>query len=175
MPERWVRFHSLPQSKRYPTSPREHAEVLRRYNAVLTAVLGESRSAPIYLVTVEYGARASVPGESGPGACATAGEPIHVGLHPDAVWWMQATDPDDPEMVYGIHVSRRVFTRGNLDDLLGYVSEDRASDVVVADDSLHWLFAPYDGGMDVIAPSVAQRDRLAARFSEWLSQRPDGL
>ena len=49
------------------------------------------------------------------------------------------------------------------------------SGVIVTDVALRWLFHPYDGGMDVIAPSVRERDRLAARFHTWLSDRPDGL
>ena len=47
--------------------------------------------------------------------------------------------------------------------------------MLVADVALRWLFHPYDGGMDVIAPSVQQRDHLAARFRTWSSDRPDGL
>jgi hypothetical protein len=31
------------------------------------------------------------------------------------------------------------------------------------------------GELTVIAPSVAERDRLAARLRDWRSARPDGL
>jgi hypothetical protein len=34
-PERWVHFHSLPQSKRYPENEDEYAIVLDRYNTHL--------------------------------------------------------------------------------------------------------------------------------------------
>lgn len=163
--DRWVRFHSLPLGKRYPVSAGEYHEVLRRYNTVLAAVLEENDCAAIYLVTVEYGER--------DGAAGT--EPIHVGLHPGAAPWLHAVDPDDPEVAYDLHVSREQFTPGSLDELLRYVAEDRTSGVVVTDVALRWLFHPYDGGMDVIAPSVRERDRLAARFGTWLSDRPDGL
>lgn len=33
--ERWVRFHALPESKRYPEDEQEYAEVLRRHNLLL--------------------------------------------------------------------------------------------------------------------------------------------
>ena len=33
--DRWVRFHSLPESKRYPDSEDEYATVLARHHAVL--------------------------------------------------------------------------------------------------------------------------------------------
>ena len=136
-----------------------------RYNTVLAAALGENDCAAIYLVTVQYGA----------GDLAAGTEPIHVGLHLGAAPWMHAVDPDDPEVAYDLHVSREQFTPGVLDELLRYVADDRTSEVLVTGVSLRWLFHPYDGGMDVIAPSVQERDRLAARFGTWLSDRPDGL
>ncbi len=165
MADRWVRFHSLPKAQRYPTTAAEYREVLHRYNAVLAELVAETVSASIYVVTVEYG----------PGDLAAGTEPIHVGLHPGAVAWMPAADPADPEPAYQLHVSRADFIPAGLDDLLRYVAEDRTPDVVVADEALRWLFHPYDGGMDVIAASTGQRDRLAARFGAWLSDRPDGL
>lgn len=165
MPDRWVRFHSLALGKRYPTSAVEYQEVLNRYNTVLEAILAESDSAAIYLVTAEYGA----------GDMAAGTEPIFVGLHDGAVRWMRAVDPDDDEVGYDLHVSRERFTPGDLDGLLRYIADDRASEVVVVDSALRWLFHPYDGGMDVIAPTADDRDRLAARFGTWLSERPDGL
>lgn len=165
MPDRWVRFHSLPDARRFPATADEYHEVLQRYNAVLCDLVAESDSAAIYLITVEYG----------DGDLAAGGEPIHVGLHPGAVAWMRAADPAEPEMSYAVHVSHVDFTPGDLDGLFHYVAEDRTTDVVVAAESLNWLFAPYDGGMDVIAPSTGERDRLAVLFGSWRSKRPDGL
>lgn len=165
MPERWVRFHTLASGGRYPTTPAEYIEVLHRYNAVLSALLDESGSAAIYLITVEYG-----PGDSAAGT-----EPVNVGLHSGAQPWMRVPDPADHELTYLVHVSGEGFAPGVLDDLFRYVAEDRTSDVVVADESLCRLFHPYDGGMDVIAASTAERNGLAARFASWRSDRPDGL
>src|SRR5262245_44813519 len=34
-PDRWIRFHSLPESKRYPEDDAEYAEVLARHNSIL--------------------------------------------------------------------------------------------------------------------------------------------
>jgi hypothetical protein len=45
----------------------------------------------------------------------------------------------------------------------------------VADPALDWLYHPYDGGMDVIAPSTTERDALRDRHRGWLSARLDGL
>ncbi len=165
MPERWVRFHSLPRGKRHPGNAAEYREILDRANAVLAAVLSEAAVDEIYVVTVEYGSD----------DLASGTEPIHVGLHPGAVAWMRAVDPEHPDETYRLHVSRQPYTPGDLDDLLRYVAEDRAPGVIITDTALRWLLHPYDGGVDVIAPSVEERDRLEERFSGWLSERPDGL
>lgn len=165
MPDRWVRFHSLPSGRRNPTDAAEYAEALNRYNAVLGALMSESGSGAMYLITVEYGADDQASGT----------EPIHVGLHPGAVRWMEAADPAEPDLRYAVHVSRKHYAPGDLDGLFRYVADDRTTDVVIADTGLQWLFAPYDGGMDVIANSADHRDRLAELFSSWRSDRPDGL
>ncbi len=34
--ERWLRIHTLPDSKRYPADPKEYLEILRRHNEVMT-------------------------------------------------------------------------------------------------------------------------------------------
>ena len=112
VPDRWVRFHSLPLGKRYPVSAGEYHEVLMRYNTVLAAVLEENDCTAIYLVTVEYGR----------GDLAEGTEPIHVGLHPNASPWMHAVDPLDSEVAYDLHISRERFTlatRGHYYDFVG--------------------------------------------------------
>src|SRR5215208_4167866 len=39
--ERWLRIHSLPESKRYADTVGEYAELLRRHNQVATDALGD--------------------------------------------------------------------------------------------------------------------------------------
>ncbi|TQS31246.1 hypothetical protein FLW16_00640 [Microbispora sp. KK1-11] len=40
---------------------------------------------------------------------------------------------------------------------------------------LRWLYHPYDGGADVIAPTRTERDALKERHRDWLSAHPLGL
>ena len=44
-PDRWVRFHSLPESKRYPDTPAEYDELLHRHNTVLAELCGRRGAA----------------------------------------------------------------------------------------------------------------------------------
>ena len=51
-PERWVRFHSLLESKRYPENESEYVHVLERHNAILGAVARPGSQ--VVLVTTGY-------------------------------------------------------------------------------------------------------------------------
>jgi hypothetical protein len=37
------------------------------------------------------------------------------------------------------------------------------------------LFAPYDGGVDMILENSEQRDEFKAKYKDWLSSYPQGL
>lgn len=164
MPDRWIRFHCLPFGRRRPADATDRRQALDRYNAVLNALVGESDSDAIRLVTVRYGQDDTAAGT----------EPTRVGLHRGAVQWMRVPDPSGAA-AHDLWVSDERFSPHCLDDLLSYIIDDRTSGVVVIDSAMRWLFHPYDGGMDVIAASLPQRDELAARFAGWLSHRADGL
>ncbi len=49
---RWLRIHSLPESKRYPETEAEYAELLFRHNTVATEVLGVG--SPCFLIRAFY-------------------------------------------------------------------------------------------------------------------------
>jgi hypothetical protein len=47
--------------------------------------------------------------------------------------------------------------------------------IIITTADINWLYHPYDGGADVIAATVVQRDRLRREHREWLSAQPAGL
>src|SRR5262245_37658442 len=51
-PERWVRFHSLPASKRYPETEAEYATVLARHNRILGELARHGE--PVALLTTGW-------------------------------------------------------------------------------------------------------------------------
>ena len=47
--------------------------------------------------------------------------------------------------------------------------------MIIAPPDLAWLYAPYDGGADVLLANTALRDDLRDRHRQWLSSDPAGL
>jgi hypothetical protein len=167
-PDRWVRFHSLPGSKRYPEDEAEYATVLDRHNRILAELTGPERK--VVLLTTGY---------------SESPEPVRPQsqlrtLDPDARPWrsvaMHELDEGFGAPTYW-HVFASVWEwRPQLfDPLVRLVADDVLGNVMVVNPDCRWLLHPYDGGMDVIAESSAVRDRLKSSHADWLSPRPDGL
>jgi hypothetical protein len=163
---RWVRFHSLPGSKRYPESDAEYEMVLVRHNVVL----GELMTGPTVLVVTAGYSDAAQPQEP----CRS---PETLAVHPRALYWTSVCMDDEPGFENWMHlyVSRRSWSVGCLDPLLRQVADDVIANVLVADTSLRWLYHPYNGGMDVVLSSTAERDAVRDRHQDWLPPYPSGL
>jgi hypothetical protein len=163
---RWVRFHTLPGSQRYPASEAEYGIVLGRHNELLTE-LATSRS--LLLMTSGYSEH--------PQPRDPARSPEMLKVHPDASYWTSACLNDEPDFESWIHLyaSQLTWSAGCLDPLLRLVADYANANVLLTDSELRWLYHPYDGGMDVLLPSTAERDALRERYRDWLSTHPTGL
>ncbi|MER7755980.1 hypothetical protein [Kitasatospora sp. NPDC097643] len=154
----WVRFHSLPESKRYPGDEAEYAVALERYNTVLDELFAGQE---VYVSTPVWTGTPEAPAGGG-------------GVH----WrsWLYRDDPDPEFRSYcHVFVERREWRYGCLDALLRRVADDEVSGVIITDTAMRRLYSPYDGGADVFLASPDERDRLRERHADWLSRRPDGL
>ncbi|WP_316520150.1 DUF3885 domain-containing protein [Kitasatospora brasiliensis] len=152
----WVRFHSLPESKRYPDDEREYAIVLERHNTVLDELFTGSE---VHVMVPRWSDRPSAPR-----------------MHWDTRHWRSWLCDEDPEFPYYCHVfvERRPWRRGSLDRLLRRVADDREGGVIIAGAGLRRLYHPYDGGADVYLTTAEERDRLKERHFGWLSVHPSG-
>ncbi|WP_271220352.1 DUF3885 domain-containing protein [Streptosporangium carneum] len=158
--DRWVRFHSLPESKRYAETEDEYEIILDRHHRVL-AELGSEEG--LYVIAGYFeDARGRVSPDP---------------RHPGAVPWL-TIEPDDRSFFViplRLHVSTTSHDRRILDPLLRAVADDEISYAIIAPLDLRWLYHPYDGGADVIAPTAHERDVLKDRHTDWLSAHPAGL
>lgn len=155
----WVRFHSLPGSKRYADSENEYAIILERHNTVLDELFA---CADVYVVTPVWTAEPDVPEHQ-----------------PDADYWQTLLTQDDPDPDFRTYThlfaARRPWRHGCIDALLHEVADYKTAGVLIADTRMERLYHPYDGGADVLLPTTEERDRLRDRYSSWLSSHPGGL
>ncbi|MER7799368.1 hypothetical protein ABTX71_03465 [Streptomyces parvulus] len=167
--DRWVRFHSLPESKRHPESEDEYATVLHRYNTVLDELFTGS---DVYVVTMDWF------WSDTPDASAGFSTPRRE-LHPGGVHWWTESDVADPDPELHTHTrfyaDRRPWQRGCVDGLLRAAADEALVEVFVTDAELRRIHHPYDGGADVILATPGERDQLRGRHVDWLPGNAAGL
>lgn len=156
--ETWVRFHSLPGSKRYADSDDEYEVLLARHHQVLSELHGGSARDLLVIHT-----RADADGAF------SASKDFRLEARTTPLWQTFLDRDDsagDPVRWYSF-VDRIAPTREALDPLLRRIAddEDRA---ILTNDRLDWLYAPYDGGADVIVETVGRCDQLRTLYLDWL-------
>jgi len=165
--KRWVRFHSLPGSKRYPEGEDEYATVMDRHNRILGDLLGTGQA--VVLLTTGY---SDTPTPAPP-------PPELRLLDPQARHWrgvpLHEQDGFTEPSYWHVFASEWAWEPGLFDPVVRLVADDVVCNVMVVPPDCRWLLHPYDGGMDVIAESPEARGRLRAAHRDWLSPRADGL
>lgn len=160
-PDRWVRFHSLPDSKRYADTPDEEAEVLRRHQVLL----GELASTEEVLLLATAWSDSQEPAQL---------ENELAEVLPNARYWTSVLREEDAGEEYWHHVYVSASSRRSAEvaGLLQLVADDVTGDVIITSPDLEWLYHPYDGGADVIAHAAAARDEIRDRHTDWLPAPP---
>lgn len=166
-PDRWIRFHSLPESKRYPDSEAEYAIVLDRHYTVLAEL---DPSPDLLVITADW---TDTPAPTPPKW------PKRSEVAPAAQHWQTLIEKPDDDPDFRIYTQLYAETRpwrpGIIDAVLRAVADDEIYNVILSPPDLRWLYHPYDGGADVILPTRAERDALKNRHRAWLSTDPSGL
>ncbi|MET8028535.1 DUF3885 domain-containing protein [Streptomyces avermitilis] len=167
-PERWARFHALPEGKRYAASDAEHAEILRRHHALLENLLGDATvgDGGLVAITCSWSATGSPTPRDSTVAATT----------PRAAHWRSddlATEPGFPSW-WHFYVSAMDLRDPALDRLLLCVADDMTDGVILTEPACAWAVHPYDGGVDVFAESIGVRDELVSAYAAWLPSTLQG-
>ena len=166
-PERWLRIHSLPESKRYPDSGFQYAEIQRRHSAVADRLLGADACA--FLVSHACSGRYSRD------VGVLAGFPP---VELPQLWALDASWHDEEHGAFAepacISGSRVTWDRVRFARFIAAVADDKMRGVLL-NIRTGAVYAPYDGGADLICASETTRDAFREEFATWLPDNPDGL
>jgi hypothetical protein len=162
-PGNWVRFHSLPSSKRYPQNEGEWTILLARQAALAAETLGHG--AMCWRV------------EAGPVNTGHAAKTDM--LMPKATEVYQFRDP---EGVYGaeglewrVSAALASWDIGTAVPRLRRIADDEGPRTLWMACHDGSVFAPYDGGVDLFFADRVRLERIASEHAGWLPVHPDGL
>ncbi len=162
--ERWIRFHALPEAKRYAQTRGERETIIRRAGAIAGQVLGSE--AACWLVANEH---------VEPGAEASLTLSLDGGHVLDLAFGWREAGAQQEDGEWRCYARQCIWRPGAFDLLLARIADGREHGLLWVDRDSCNVFAPYDGGFDVIAGDPADALALADRFGDWRSARPDGL
>jgi hypothetical protein len=162
---RWVRFHSLPESQRYATNDEEMNVILHRQNVLAGSVLGEG--AACWMIDRAY--------------FAPGGDPIdpNYAYFADGtpMTWVQAIPDDEDDendnLSHNIYVAEVIWRAGAFDTLLRDIANWKAVNMWMSRKT-GAIFAPYDGGVDIILPTLVEVRALIMEHFDWLSANESG-
>jgi hypothetical protein len=170
--EEWVRFHSFRSLQRYPHDDADRQQLLRRHDRVIRTL--RSRFGGGRLIGLAVGV---APWQG----IAAGGHPVIVHHVPDVLPGLRHMfntfdhPYDDASGTYGELYATDQLTMRHLRRELLRQTLVLDSDIAVIDESARWVYAPYDGGADVLLTSSRDRDLLRRQHADWLSPLRSGL
>lgn len=164
----WVRFHSLPKSKRYADSDDERRTLLQRQNTLAAEVL---KSDPCWLIQTHW--------VTPPGVIdfADSNDPFAATRAFDLQFAFELVEvvDDDQSYRWRVHAGLIQWSNGRFDDLLMSIADERACPTLWMSETDGSIFAPYDGGVDLFLARPDKATVLKATYRQWLSAHPEGL
>ena len=164
---RWFRIHSLPESKRYAETAEESQEILRRQRMLFNDVIGGNEIC--YLVCLSYKKIAAKAYET---ECPSLARLLTHASAPVQIPEIQAEREDDEFFQVGF--GKQNITFDGLKEILAAVADYRTAYFFVLNPNSKRIFAPYDGGVDVILENSEKRDQFKYKYKNWLSSHPQG-
>lgn len=157
----WTRFHALPESKRYAESDEEAGIILERANALAAECF--EQQAIVWIVT----------GCISEFALEDNDLTARMNMSKVMVWIDEDEAPAD-QREWSFFASRAAWGPSSFDRLFHDIAEDREQAVLFSEEA-QTVFAPYDGGFDIISLQPGKIIELENTYSSWMSSRSDKL
>ena len=167
-PERWVRFHALPNSKRYAENDAERDIILERGNILAEEVLG--RTIPCWLLASQLMDK----NNNSPYLSTQRAAISEWGLQKSFLWVDSLEEAEDQaeHQVFGKSLKWKM---GRFDGLLTKIADDGLYNFLWMSSTTAEIFKPYDGGFDLILKNKGRVKYLTQKYAQWMSVREDGL
>jgi len=168
-PDRWLRIHSLPESKRYPEKNEGIKELLTRQNTLIDELIGENNQYLLLLGSFE-----SISGfPKGYDKILNISEfneldslPLHK---------LFSEEYSDGEMYLRLAVKTLTWRKNSIDQLLLAIAKDEVTNVMIIGDEQKCLICPYDGGVDIFLEKEILRDIYKMKYKCWAPKGVNGL
>ena len=166
---KWVRFHSLPGSKRYADNEAEMKIVLERANTLADRVLGVGTEC--WMIANSFPDQAEYRDK-----LFFKQRLIRdiFGLQKSYSWKDPEEAPED-QTLWTTYAGECKWRHGEFDEAIKLIAEDIETDVLWISKQTKAVFSPYDGGTDLIVQDSKEVTSLKEEFSNWLSDHPDGF
>lgn len=162
--EKWTRFHSLPDSQRYPHGLKDFREIVRRASVIVSRLYNQASD--LWLIASydkEYF--------------------NEIGDEPTLFrkYNLKSSGERTGNFIYDDEQTTFIFCSSafgnklpNLYRIFLEAAVDREM-AILFDQNTGRVFAPYDGGFDLFDPEQEILDNLEREFGGWMSGRPDKL
>jgi len=164
--DRWLRIHSLPESKRYAENENEYKIILERQNQLIEDIIGNKTE-----IAISFGFYTNDITSENYKELNDFGEfykVLTIDLH------KENPEEYEPEMFFDIYVKIDHWQTNKKNEILRAIADDRIMAIFVCPSNRR-IIAPYDGGVDIILESTEKRDEMKLKYKDWLSKREDGL
>ena len=165
---RWLRLHSLPGSKRYADSEGEMAIILERQTTLAREVLGDGE--PCWMSSYVF-----VPEPGIRDYWQDRHQVILAECSMQTVCRLDDPNETEPDEIrtFDIVAARTRWQAERFLPLLRAIADDETR-IMWMSEKTGSVFAPYDGGIDLLLSDPAAVSAMALKHAEWLSPRRDG-
>lgn len=161
-PEQWVRFHALPNSKRYAESEIERKIILERGNTLANEIFTGSRTC--WLFVSRLSDEDDIPHFRN--AQRTVIEEYKL---QKTFTWVDPFEESEDRLENWAYAKSMQWKMGRFDGLLTKRADDKIYNVLWVSPTSAEIFIPYDGGFDLILENKDRVNHLANKYSEWMS------
>jgi hypothetical protein len=164
--DRWLRIHSLPNSKRYASNEKEYQIILERQNKLIEDLIGVDTE--IFISFGQYTNDITNDNYEELSDYEEFDLVLTIPLHQER--------PNEylDECHFDVYVKNEFWQKGRRDKMLKAIANDEIRAMFICP-SKECIIAPYDGGVDIIVKTSDKRNKLKEKYKTWLSSREDGL